>query len=149
MITNAEINVLDATTKNSKRAQSAIATVLNKVYDEELAYDLSRQAQGYRQIERKAKKRLLEEGVLPKDEGRVEKLRQWSSLQAGTLLDTSTGHVADLMIQGKTKNITGLMKAVHHNGSAGSFANEIANELMDFEEHNIAKLKGYKKEWRK
>ena len=67
----------------------------------------------------------------------------WSAIQANTLLNTSTGHMADLMIQGNARGITDLMKVTHNNKVSGSYANELANELMDFEEKNIEKLKTY------
>ena len=69
----------------------------------------------------------------------------WTSIQANTLLNTSTEHVADLMIQGNTKGITDLMKAVKANKGAKKEYYELAEELMDFEEKNIAQLKSYLK----
>lgn len=47
------------------------------------------------------------------------------------------------MIQGNTRGITELMKAKHNNKKSGSFANELSEELMDFEEENIERLKRF------
>ena len=69
----------------------------------------------------------------------------WTSIQANTLLNTSTEHVADLMIQGNTRGITDLMKAVKANKGARKEYCELAEELMDFEEKNIEQLKSYLK----
>jgi hypothetical protein len=143
MIRSEEISVLKETCRNSRKAVEAIDTVLNKVYDEELAYDLNCQRKKYGQLERKAERMMMEEGIRPRDNSRVEKVIQWSSIQASTLLNTSTRHVADMMIQGKTKGLTGLKKVAHNNKISGSFANELASELIDFEEKNIEKLKSY------
>lgn len=143
MIRNEEIYVLHESCRNTRMALNAIDTVLNKVYDEDLAYDLNCQANRFREMERKIHKAMQREGIQPKEGSRMEKAMLWSSIQASTLLNTSTGHVADMMIQGNTRGITDLMKATHNNKVTGSYANELANELMDFEEKNIQKLKTY------
>ena len=71
---------------------------------------------------------------------------RWTSIQANTLLNTSTEHVADLMIQGNAKGITDLMKAVKANRGARKEYCELAEEIMDFEEKNIERLKSYLKD---
>lgn len=143
MIRNEEVSVLQESRRNTRMAIDAIDTVLNKVYDEDLAYDLNCQANKFRELDRKIQRTMRREGITPKEGSRVEKAMLWSSIQANTLLNTSTSHVADMMIQGNTRGITDLMKATHNNKIAGSYANELANELMDFEEKNIQKLKSY------
>ncbi|MFP3154575.1 hypothetical protein LQZ18_09135 [Lachnospiraceae bacterium ZAX-1] len=143
MIRNEEVSVLNESCRNSRMAVEAINTVLNKVYDEELAYDLNLQANKYREFQRKAEKKLREQGRKPKEEKAVSKAMLWTGIQVNTLLNTSTSHVADMVIQGRAKGITELMKVTHNNKNAGSYANELANELMDFEEKNIEKLKRY------
>ena len=67
----------------------------------------------------------------------------WGGIQMNTLLNASTSHLADMMIQGNTKGIVDLMKAVKSNQSVQKEYYEIAQELMDFEEKNIEKLKAY------
>ena len=60
-----------------------------------------------------------------------------------TMFNISTPHVAEMMIQGNTRGIADLMKVRHNNKNTGSFANEMAEELMDFEEENIERLKQF------
>ena len=62
---------------------------------------------------------------------------------SNTMLNISTPHVADMMIPGNTRGITDLLKVKHNNKNTGSFANELAEELMDFEEENIERLKRF------
>lgn len=143
MISNEEESVLHETCRNTRMALGAINNVLNKVYDEDLAYDLNCQANKYRELERRAGQALMQEGIMPRNGSKLEKAMLWSSIQANTLMNTSTSHVADMMIQGNARGITELMKATHNNKIKGSYANELADELMDFEEKNIEKLKSY------
>ena len=143
MISNEEVSVLRESGYNARMALEAIDTVLNKVYDEELSYELNCQANKFRELERKIMRTMKREGISPREQSRLERAMRWSAIQANTLLNTSTGHVADLMIQGNTRGITDLMKVVHNNKAKGSYATELARELMDFEEKNIEKLKSY------
>lgn len=143
MISNEEVTVLETTCRNTRKARNAIRTVLNKVYNEELAYDLIRQANTYQELEHKAERMLMREGHGFFDSSGSERAMLWLSIQTGTLLNISTAHVADMMIRKNTHGITELMKATHNNKRPGSCANAIAMELMDFEEKNIEKLKSY------
>ena len=143
MISNEEVSVLQESNRNTRMALEAIDTILNKVYDEELSYELNCQANKFRELHRKILRIMKREGIEPKEQSRLERAMRWSAIQANTLLNTSTGHVADLMIQGNTRGITDLMKVTHNNKVKGSYANELAGELMDFEEKNIQKLKSY------
>lgn len=137
-----EINVLKETKRNAGMAINAIDTLMSKVYNQEFAYELTAQRNRFREFERKAEAGLWEHGIAVK-ESVWEKAMLWGGIQANTLLNISTPHVADMMIQGNTRGIADLMKVRHNNKNTGSFANEIAEELMDFEEENIERLKQF------
>ena len=84
-------------------------------------------------------------------EGRAEEYRSSGvtdlmlkgGIQANTLLNTSTSHIAELMIQGSNRGLTSMWKALNHYENAGNESTELARELMDFEEKTIEKLKKY------
>lgn len=137
-----EINVLKETRKNASMAVSAIDALMGKVYNQEFAYELTAERNRFRDFERRAEAGLWEQGLLARDSG-MQKAMLWGSIQANTMLNISTNHVADMMIQGNTRGITDLMKVKHNNKNSGSFANELAEELMDFEEENIERLKRF------
>ncbi|MEY8392504.1 hypothetical protein D3Z36_00140 [Lachnospiraceae bacterium] len=137
-----EINVLKETKKNASMAVSAIDALMGKVYNQEFAYELTSERNRFQDFERKAEAGLWEYGLLPK-ESAVQKAMLWGAVQANTMLNISTNHVADMMIQGNTRGITDLLKVKHNNKKVGSFANELAEELMDFQEENIERLKKF------
>lgn len=144
MLTSADLAVLNETYRNSKMGVEAINAIISKVYDEDLALDLNRQAVRFLAFEDKVTEKIREaDNRRPEPESAVGKAMLWTSIQANTLLNTSTEHVADLMIQGNTKGITDLMKTVKANKGAKKEYCELAEELMDFEEKNIAQLKSY------
>lgn len=137
-----EISVLKETRKNASMAVNAIDALMGKVYNQEFGYELTAQKNRFREFERKAEAGLWEYGIQQKDSG-LQKAMLWGSIQASTMMNISTNHVADMMIKGNTRSITDLMKAKHNNKHSGSYANELAEELMDFEEENIERLKQF------
>lgn len=143
MISKDEVSVLQESSRNARVALETIDAVLNKVYDDELSYELNCQANRFRELERKVRRAMRREGVEPKEQSRLKSAMRWGSIQANTLLNTSTSHVADMMIQGNARGVTDLQKVTYNNKAKGSYANELARELMDFEESNIQKLKSY------
>ena len=131
MLTNADLAVLNEAYRSSRKGVETINTVISKVYDDDLA------------LEDKAAEEIRKASERPEGASAVEKAASWTALQAGTLLNTSTGHVAELMIEGNAKGITDLMKTVKKNQEAKREYCELAEELMDFEEKNIECLKNY------
>ena len=91
----------------------------------------------------KMEKRYQKEHMTPPEDKFMDKTMLWGGIQMNTLLNASTEHLADMMIQGNTKGITELMKVVKRNKSAQKEYCEMAEEIMDFEEKNIEKLKAY------
>ena len=146
MLTGEDFAVLNEAYRGSRAGQESINTVLGPIYDEDLALDLNRQAVRFMAFEDKIVEKLREESQRPQENGPMEKARMWTSLQANTILNTSTEHMADMMIQGNAKAITELMRTVKKNKGAKKEYCELAEELMDFEEKNIAKLKSYLKD---
>lgn len=137
-----EINVLKETRKNASMAVNAIDTLMGKVYNQEFAYELASQKNRFQEFERKAEAGLWQHGLMAR-KAILDKAMLWGAIQANTMLNISTPHVADMMIQGNTRGIAELMKVKHNNKNTGSFANELAEELMDFEEENIERLKRF------
>lgn len=145
MLTGEDFAVLNEAYRGSRAGQESINTVLSKIYDEDLALDLNRQALSFMAFEDKIVEKLREESKRPQENGPMEKARMWTALQANTILNTSTEHMADMMIQGNARAITELMRTVKRNKGARKEYCELAEELMDFEEKNIEKLKSYLK----
>lgn len=137
-----EINVLKETRRNASMAVNAIDALMGKIYNQEFAYELASQRDRFQEFEHKAEAGLWQHGLMAKQSS-LQKAMLWGSIQANTMLNISTPHVADMMIQGNTRGITELLKVKHNNKNTGSFANELAEELMDFEEGNIERLKRF------
>lgn len=138
-----DIRVLQEVQKNAGMAVKAIDRISRKIYDDDFSMQVARESMKYSEIYNKATERLIE-GRAPsyKDSG-FSDLMLKSAIDTNTLFNTSTGHIAELMIQGSNRGLTDMWKAINHHENAGKVSMEIAKELMDFEEKNIERLKQY------
>ena len=143
MFSYREQELLQEICKNSKAALLDIHTVLGKVHDEELAYDLNRQAARYSRIEEKAQDRLLEQGVVPEPVGILERTRRWASWQTSTAFNVSTEHVAGMLLREERDRRERLRAILTHRGDVTDTATEMAAEFLDFESESMRILQTY------
>lgn len=138
-----DAEILREVQKNTELAMKAIDTISDKVYDDDLAVQLSKQSLKYSEIHNKALDKILEGKAEPYRTNNISQMMLVGGIHSNTLFDTSTGHIAEMMIQGSNIGITEMCKAMNHHERAENVSLEIAKELMDFEEKNIERLKKY------
>lgn len=138
-----DVELLEEIRKNTEMGLHALDLVSNKVYDDSLALQLARESFKYGELHDRARAQLLAQNRLPGAENKVGKLMLSASIQGNTLFNSSTSHLAELMIRGSNMGLSDLWKAMNHNSQAGDQTVELAKELMDFEENNIKELKKY------
>ena len=73
----------------------------------------------------------------------VEEALVAGGIHKDTLFNTSTSHIAELMIQESSRKISRLFQSLHKYENAGDEAVEMAREFMDFEESNIRQLRKF------
>lgn len=129
--------------KNTEMAIKAIDTLNDKVYEDDFALQISRQSLKYSDIRSRAMDKLLAARAEPVHTNYMADFMLKSAIHMNTLLNTSTSHLAELMIQGSNRGITDMCKSLNHNATGDSMAMELARELMDFEEKNIEVMKRY------
>ncbi len=143
MLSKKDKAVLDETYRTVCEGKDTIHMLLGKVEDDELALDLNRQACKFTQLEERLQKQYRQEGEKPPEDNALEKARIWGTIQANTLLNASTGHLANMVMRENRDGIVRLLKAMKNNRGAAHACCEIAEEIMDFEEKSIEKLKVY------
>lgn len=143
MITDSERTILNQIYRDSETGVRAIHALAGVLYDDDLTVELSRQAAKYSTIEEKAANRLYEKGERPQRISPAERARLWGGVRASTLLNTSTSHVARMMIENSASSATHVLKAIKHNPASSKEAVELAEEFLDFEESNIRRLRAY------
>ena len=135
-----DAKVLREVQRNTKMAMKAIDTITDRVYDDDLSMHITRESMKYAELYNKATDRLLNGRAASYRENGIQDMMLIGGVRANTMLNTSTSHIAELLIQGSNRGLTSMW---NHNENAGNVSMEIAKELMDFEEKNIEKLKQY------
>ena len=135
--------ILKEIQKNTQMGMTAIDTILDKIGDDEFSLQLSRQSLRYSEIHNSALDQILEQDGEVYRGSQIEELLLKGNIHASTALNISTGHLAEMMIQGSSRGITSMWKALKHNRLATDDTVELAQELVDFEEKNIERMKEY------
>ena len=135
--------ILKEIQKNTQMGMTAIDTILDKIGDDEFSLQLSRQSLRYSEIHNRALDQILEQDGEVYRGSQIEELLLKGNIHASTALNISTGHLAEMMIQGSSRGITSMWKALKHNRLATDDTVELAQELVDFEEKNIERMKEY------
>lgn len=138
-----EINIYKEIQRNTEMAMKAIDTISDKVYDDNLAMQINKQSLKYAEIRNQAYDRLLESKAEPYKSSYLQNLMLTGGIQYNTLLNTSTGKIAELMIKGSNMGVLEMNKVLNHNEGADAQSVALANRLIEFEAKNIERLKKY------
>ncbi len=129
--------------RNAGLAMSALDAVTERVYDKELSVEMSREFMAFADIHNRALKELTKEREEGYRNSQVQEVLKRSGLQMSTMLDSSTSHVADILIQENSKGVTDIWRNMKTYENAGKTCMELAEELAGFEEKNMERLKRY------
>ena len=138
-----EVNIYKEIQRNTEKAMRALDTITDKVYDDGLALQLSKQSLKYAEIRNQAYDKLLEAKAEPYKSSYLDNLRVSGGIQYNTLLNTSTSKLAELMIRESNTDVLAMNRVLNHNADADKGAVELANSLIDFEVKNVERLKKY------
>lgn len=129
--------------RNTEMAMKAIDTISSKVYDDKLAMQIARQSLKYEELHNEALKNLVEAKAEPYHENAFENMMLKAGIHYNTMLNTSTGHIAEMMIKGSNAGILEMEKVLHHTKGAGERPTALAEQLIAFEEKSVTQLKDY------
>ena len=131
--------------KNVKMGSDLIVTMMPKIDNQQLKADVTEQLASYEKYATQAKKLIKHSGDEVKEESAFSKFMAKMGVQVNTLTDSTTSHLAEMMIQGSVMNVTDLLRKIHESECAdgGNAEISMAKEVVNFEEKNIEKFKEY------
>lgn len=142
-MTQQEVTVYKEIQKNTDMALKAIETISGKAYDDEFSRQLSEQSIRFSEIHNEASKQLMAAKAPMYQGSALSSAMLKTGIHYNTMLNTSTGHLAELMIKENNNGILGLEKVLKHNENAGSLPVKLAKQLINIEEKNVASLKQF------
>ena len=139
-----EINIYREIQRNTEMAIKALETISDKIYDDRLATEVAEEELHYSRIRDRAVQTLVEGKAQTYRENAMENMMLRMGIGYNTMLNTSTGHIAEMIIKGSNNGILEMEKVLAHNGEfAGTDCRNLAKELIDMENANIKTLKEY------
>lgn len=138
-----DVAVLKEVEKNTQMAMKAIDALSDKIYDDNMALQVSRQALKYSEIHNKAAGKLVDAHAQTYKGSVMNDVMLVGGVHMNTMLNTSTSHIAEMLIQGSNRGLTHMWKSLNMHQGIQDNTMEIAKELMDFEEKNIERLKKF------
>ena len=137
--------LLDALYKNVKMGADSILDLIPKVGDENMRNELTSELEEYDSFATEIKNMLIDMGEEAKDESLLAKLGTKMSVAMNTLMDSTTSHIAEMMIQGGTMGITDATKTLreYENTSCSEEALDLAKRIIKYEEDAVERLKKF------
>ena len=142
-MTTEEAMVYREIQRNAETAIKAIDTIAPKVWDDDLALQIAKQSLKYSELYNEASRRLIEAKAASYQGNVLSDALLKTGIHYNTMLNTSTGHLAEMMIRENNNGILELEKVLRHNENAGERPTALAKQLIELEERNIARLKDY------
>lgn len=138
-----DISILKSVQRNVQMAMKAINALEPKVHDENMVLLMAKKNQKYLELYQKATNSLVEERVRPYQSSLMENILLNGEIGANTLLNTSTSHIAELLIKESNIGITNMTKTLNHHRRGEKNSMDIANELLDMEKKNVEEYMKY------
>ena len=142
-MTSHEAAVYREIQRNTDMAMKAINTIADKINDEALSMQISRQSIKYAELHTEASRQLLNANTQGYQSSALSDALLKTGIHYNTMLNTSTGHLAELMIKNSTNGILEMEKVLKHHEDAGAKPVALARQLIEVEEKNVERLKQY------
>ncbi len=129
--------------KLCETGMEATKTVMPKVTQKALKKELEEQYNDYSSAKSKVEQTLVAGDVMPKEQGILSKAAMWGSIQLNTLKESSSDHIAEIMINGTTMGVIDLTKHIGACKNADTSVIEYTKDFIKNEERHIDNLKAF------
>ncbi len=125
--------------KNVTMGKDSLINLMDKASDDEMRAEMTREMERYEEYANRASALLAERGLKPEEPGMMAKAGSKIGMAFNTMLDTTTSHIAEMMINGATMGIINIEKQFNENEPTGE-ARRLAEEILDFEKSTADNL---------
>ena len=133
--------LLNEVYKNVKMGGDSIVDLMDKVSDDRFRAEMTDELNAYRRFEKKAGQALGDRGLKPKEIGTMAKMGAKVGMVMNTMLDTTTSHLAEMMINGATMGIIDLEKQLNDGGDGD--AERLARDVLRYEKETTERLASF------
>ena len=136
---SADAEMLNFVYQNSQMGVETLNQLLPMIDNEAFKKRIEAQLKEYKQIHEEAKELLNRHGYDEKGIGALEKIMTYLMK---TLMDKSSSHIAEMLIQGSNMGIIDAVKRINqYEKEAEKEVTALMKRLLKFEENNVERLK--------
>ena len=141
----AEMALLDKMYKNVKMGSDSLINIMNRVNDESLKKELTAELTKYEDYAKQVSKKIYDCGGTPKEENVVAKMSAKMGMAMNTMTDSTTPHLAEMVIQGATMGMTDMKKSISEfsDSDVSQETMTLAKDIAAFEDNSVNKLKKF------
>lgn len=129
--------------QNCEMGKDTINQLLNITKDETFIKELRRELEEYSRIFDSCNNLIKNTNKEPKDICNIAKISAYISINIKTLMNKSSSHIAEMMIQGSTMGIIDITKRLKDYDPKDDEIAKLGNELLKVEQNNVESLKRF------
>ena len=137
------IELLNYIHQNAQMGKVTLAQLIKISEDEEFKKVLESQLKEYCEIFEVSDKKIKELNKDSKDINPLAKISGYIMINMNTLLNKSSYHISEMVIQGSTMGIVDITKKMKEYKDAEKEILSLADKLLKFEQNNIEQLKKF------
>lgn len=139
---SADAEMLNFVYQNSQMGVETLNQLLPMIDNEAFKKRIEAQLKEYKQIHEEAKELLNRHGYDEKGIGALEKIMTYLMIDMKTLMDKSSSHIAEMLIQGSNMGIIDAVKRINqYEKEAEKEVTALMKRLLKFEGNNVERLK--------
>ena len=133
-----EQELLDKMYKNVTMGAESIVNIMPKVGNKNLRSELCAQLDRYEDFTKQISVAIETVGGTPKPENMVSRVSAKMGVAMNTMMDSSTSHIAEMIIKGATMGVTDMTKTLreYENSSCSENSLKLARQITSFEEED-------------
>lgn len=130
---------------NVKMGSESIINLLPRVDSDELKSCMTAQLNQYEKYAENVRGKLTAQGIVPREASAISRLGARIGMEMKSMQDSTTSHLAQMMVQGSTMDVTDLLQRVSTCEGYPECAESVslAREIVAFEERNIERMKEF------
>lgn len=129
--------------KSASMSVDSTLRILKKARDGDLRRELSAQVSAYRDFASEASAALARHGLKPTDNSACTKVMTLLGIELNTMIDSTSSHIAEIMIGGANMGIIKMNKHLNRNKRASNEASEKCKRLIELQKKNNERLESY------
>ncbi len=125
--------------KNTTMGADSIIDLIDKASDPEMRAEMTSELKRYKQFQQQAAELLAQHGLKPEEPSLPAKAGAKLGMAFNTMLDTTTSHIAEMMINGATMGIINIEKQFN-SADAMPETRALAEDVLKFEKSTAENL---------